>query len=1029
MMLEDVGSMGQNSRWKLPPHIQKCKERMENLRDKLYDEESITEFKELNEQLASLLLHEEDYWHQRAKQYWLKDGDRNTRFFHTSASARKQTHKMNQLKDVNGNWQEEQSSICEVVHNYFQNLFSEVNNTPNEGLMEGLDEVQPCVMNGQNEEMLKPFTTEEFREAGFDMKADKSPGLDGFNPAFFQRFWTLIGTYVVSSCVRWLHDTNLPPKLNDTNVVLIPKCKSPQSMKYLRPISLYNVLYKIISKVLANRLKKVLPHIISPFQSALVAGRAITDNVHIAFEIIHHMKRQTRGNTRNAAVKIDISKAYDRIDWAYLLRIMEKLGFAPKWIQYMKLCVTTVKYSFLVNGQAIGPITPHPGLRQGDPLSPYLFILCTEGLSALIRNSERLGQIHGIKACRGAPSISHLFFADDSMIFFRANANEGQNVKNIIEKYEKASGQAINLSKSGIMFSGNVHNMERTAISQLLEISTVLDTSRYLGLPSLIGKNEKQIFSYLKDRVWARLQGWRKKTLFKVGCEILFKSMAQRGYRWRIGDGSLINIWNDPWLRDPSNFFVEKPIILEVHDWTVQDLMVPGSREWDHDIMETIFENRDTKAVTEIPLGPIKLQDNRIWHFSKNGDYTVKSGYHVAMSLDANLEARKIQGNWKAIWKLNVPPKIKIFLWRACRECLSHRINMQNRGIQVASLCVVCNKELDTSWHTFITCPFARECWTNAKLRQAVDFNADTTEGFTQWVFKIIQDLSGAELSKFVTILWAIWKQKNSLLWNNHIDTLSRVVVRAMRFLNDWISLAKSNKGSQEAGPRNQTCRWTPPLIGAVKCNIDAAFFEDIKSAGISMVVRDEEGRLLMARTNLIKVLRCVKEGEAIGLLEALSWIRNSDYSNVLFEVDAMTVYHAMKETTVDRTEFGGIMGICRDIVATNPGFSVHFTRRQANEKLQVDYNKPIRELPLIELHDVCMLIPRNGDSNTLSTSVNSGSSPDELAETKIETPNHYLKFSSQPSYRGLKREINLRHQTDKGKSKVDTNEYAVSQF
>ncbi|XP_073313582.1 uncharacterized protein [Primulina huaijiensis] len=228
--------------------------------------------------------------------------------------------------------------------------------------------------------------------------------------------------------------------------------------------------------------------------------------------------------------------------------------------------------------------------------------------------------------------------------------------------------------------------------------------------------------------------------------------------------------------------------------------------------------------------------------------------------------------------------------------------------------------------------PIRKRMLANAKLNQVVETQVEVAESFTQWLFKIIQDLSGADLRKFVTILWAIWKQRNSALWTNHLDTPIRMVVTAVSFLYDCISLAKSNKEIHDASTRKQYGSWTPPPSGTVKCNIDAAFFDDIKSAGISMVVRNEEGRFLMARTNLIKGLCCVREGEAIGLLEALSWIRNSNYPKVLFEVDALTVYNAMTESVADITEFGGIMGRCRDIVATNSGFSVHFTRRQANE-------------------------------------------------------------------------------------------------
>lgn len=136
-------------------------------------------------------------------------------------------------------------------------------------------------------------------------------------------------------------------------------------MTELRPISLCNVVYKIVAKVLANRLKKVLPDVVSRKQSAFVSGRAITDNVLVAFESFHYMKRKTRGKQSISALKIDISKAYDRVSWAYLELMLERLGFAKKWIDWMMLCVSSVDFRVLVNDQSVGPILPSRGPVKG----------------------------------------------------------------------------------------------------------------------------------------------------------------------------------------------------------------------------------------------------------------------------------------------------------------------------------------------------------------------------------------------------------------------------------------------------------------------------------------------------------------------------------------------------------------------------------------------------------------------------------------------------------------------------------------
>ena len=181
-----------------------------------------------------------------------------------------------------------------------------------------------------------------------------------------------------------MNQGTLPNSLNHTFITLIPKKKNPEFVTEYRPISLCNILYKIFSKVLANRLKRVLPHIISEHQSAFLKGRLITDNILVAFETLHYMKNHNSGKSGFMALKLDMSKAYDRVEWSFLRDIMKQMGFSDKWIALVMECVTTISYSLLVNGEPQGNIKPSRGIRQGDPLSPYLFLLCFEGLHRLI---------------------------------------------------------------------------------------------------------------------------------------------------------------------------------------------------------------------------------------------------------------------------------------------------------------------------------------------------------------------------------------------------------------------------------------------------------------------------------------------------------------------------------------------------------------------------------------------------------------------------------------------------------------------
>ena len=244
-------------------------------------------------------------------------------------------------------------------------------------------------------------------------------------------------------------------EINRTNIAPVPKNKNPQRMTDFRPINLCNVVYKLISKTLANRLKTILPYIISENQSAFVANRLITDNILVAYEIMHYLKHKRGGNDSFMAAKLDMSKAFDRFEWSFIEGVMRKMGFNESWISLVMKCITSVTYSVIINGSVHGSIVPTRGLRQGDPLSPYLFLFCAEGFSALINEAARCQQLNGISICRGASKINHLFFADDNLLFCNANGTECNKLKEILKAYVFALGQKINTDKSSIFFSPN----------------------------------------------------------------------------------------------------------------------------------------------------------------------------------------------------------------------------------------------------------------------------------------------------------------------------------------------------------------------------------------------------------------------------------------------------------------------------------------------------------------------------------------------------------------------------------------------
>ncbi|XP_057794267.1 uncharacterized protein LOC131010650 [Salvia miltiorrhiza] len=999
-------------------------------------------------ELASLLLREEAHWQQRAKQHWLKGGDTNTKFFHAMASARRKKNTIIRLLRDDGDWTASNEEIQDVALNYFSNLFDEPSQQMDYHRI--LDKLNPCINEDMNGNLTREFSLEEFSTAVSQMHPDKSPGPDGLNPRFYQKFWSVIGEDVYKGCLSWLNEGHFPPGLNHTLISLIPKVDSPSSMKELRPIALCNVIYKIVSKVLCNRLKGVLPDLIDRAQSAFVEGRLIQDNILIAFEAIHSMKRKTRGKFGSFAFKIDISKAYDRVDWGYLDAVLRRLGFCDKWRDWMQMCVRSVSYDILINGKEVGPITPRRGLRQGDPLSPYLFILCAEGLSAMIGHEIARGNLHGLQIGRRGPVISHLMFADDCIFFCRATANECNALKDVLACYEEASGQAINFQKSGILYSSNVTAATKEEISEILGVHQPLNTGRYLGLPSLVGRKKKEIFQYLKDRMWNRIQGWNNKKLSKAGKEILVKGVGQaipsfcmgvfllpitlidemekmlnsfwwgnksgegkginwmkwermcvdkklggigfrslnlmniamlgktgwrlltdtdslvcrvlkakyfpntdflaatvghspsfswrsicsaqdllrRGIRWRIGDGAQVRVFKDPWLRNGDSFRVTAagPIFLD--DLRVHDVMNQTMTGWNVDLLKSIVGEADFKNIMSIPLLPNAGPDRMIWHYSNNGIYSVKSAYKLASSLTLDT-TYKVEGQWDCLWKIDVPPKVKHFLWRAARDNLPSKHRLLSRGVAVGGECPICKSGFENLWHSFFHCSFAEDCWRQGGLQSYISGIIDSCDSFEQAFSLLLRDSDNERKAKVCMLFWQIWRDRNAMVWQDVLPVSSRSILRAAVARSDWKSMRQPATQRQQVV--TSCAGWHPIPEGSFKCNVDAAFFEEDQSMGIGVAIRNHEGHFVIGKSKKLPGRRSIVEGELLGIKEALSWIKEQGFVEGWIENDSIQACNLITSGDRNMLELGSIADACRLELRMLPNFRIRHVRREQN--------------------------------------------------------------------------------------------------
>ena len=281
----------------------------------------------LKRRLHDLWDKNERLWRQRSRVEWLKNGDLNTRYFHCKATQRKRRNYVSRLKNQAGVWTSQQDQVPPLFIEYYNSLFNTANPCQVEQVVDCIPQVVSAEMNNL---LITEFTPDEVTTALKQMGLLKAPGPDGLPPLFYQRYWHIIGEDITKAVLNCLNSEKLLKAINHTYITLIPKVKSPEDVKEFRPISLCNVIYKMCSKVLANRLKKSLPQIVLESQSAFVPGRLITDNILVAFETLHHMHHQRTGKFGSMALKLDMSKAYDRVEWQYLKRVMEKMGFHSK---------------------------------------------------------------------------------------------------------------------------------------------------------------------------------------------------------------------------------------------------------------------------------------------------------------------------------------------------------------------------------------------------------------------------------------------------------------------------------------------------------------------------------------------------------------------------------------------------------------------------------------------------------------------------------------------------------------------------
>jgi len=471
--------------------------------------ELLSRLKEVDRKLDSLTC-------QKARASWLKNGDSCTRFYHSTLRWRGLRNAVKGV-EIGDQWCEEPSTVRREAKLLFEKRF-----TATKDLGVRLDAVDFKTLSGEeNQGLTAGFTEKEIRDAVWNCEGAKSPGPDGFNFNFLKKCWGVLKVEIVEAMEQFYETGSIPKGCNASFVALVPKVRDPSRLEQYRPISLVGAVYKIIAKLLAERLKKVLPSVVDESQSAFLKGRGIIDSVLMANEVVEDIRRRGRSGL---CLKVDFEKAYDSVRWEFLYDMLQRMGFHHRWVMWIRGCLESASISVLVNGSPTEEFKPSRGIRQGDPLAPFLFLIVAEGLAGLVRQAVKTNMLHGLKIGRKEVDISLLQYADDTLFLCENSFTNVVTLKAILRGFEIASGLKINFHKSKLV-GFNVLSSDMDCYTRTLNCSQMGNKFNYLGIEVGGNPRKEKFWEPVLGKFKSRLNVWKGRFLSMAGRICLIKSV------------------------------------------------------------------------------------------------------------------------------------------------------------------------------------------------------------------------------------------------------------------------------------------------------------------------------------------------------------------------------------------------------------------------------------------------------------------------------------------------------------------------
>ncbi|KAA3465051.1 reverse transcriptase [Gossypium australe] len=534
----------------------------------------------------------------------------------------------------------------------------------------------------------------------------------------------------------------------------------------------------------------------------------------------------------------------------FMERLMRRMGFCDEWISLIMRCITSATYTMVTNGKNGKEFRPTRGLRQGDPLSPYLFLTCAEGFSRLIEKAKREGRLLGAKVGRSNISVTHLFFADDSILFGKASTKGANTLKRVINDYEALSGQKVNFEKSLIYFSGNVDEELQEQVGNTLGVRISNNPEKYLGLPTT---------------------GW--KIIMQPNC--LFARVMKAKYFPII--------------------YLAKHMGSQTYS-KVSNLIERNFVTWKQKEIRSLFGEEQMQRIVSIPLVSSEPQDVLIWRGDNKGTYTAKNSYRrLNTTEDPRIQHNPLTKLYTKLWNLKVPSKIRIHLCKVVNEFVLVLYNLKLQKLVINTTCLVRQEEEETASHLFRDCNFTRQV-----LRDLGDINATCNRetNWKTWLATEFEHLTEEECKIRTIFLWIIWYNRNRVYHEGRRILVHEVV----GFINAYCAEIKHMGEVIKIRTKNNSKEWRPPRGDVIKINFDASFNQIQHISVARIIVRNKEGLVMASCTYPGENIVDPTTTEARTCLLAVTMAEEIGFHEIQVEGDALTVIRKLNLETEDRS-------------------------------------------------------------------------------------------------------------------------------